>query len=117
MYYVRASILLGSEKRKDGVEVAPTLLPSVHKLQFTVCVREVKDGNDEDCVSLGLEYFASLQDVRVTIDCRGASVAEVEEREAALRRVVDVHPNHPTLEVTRYEEEEMISDAQNQEVR
>ena len=54
---------------------------------------------------------------RFRIDCRGASVAEVEEREAALRRVVDVHPNHPTLEVTRYEEEEMISDAQNQEVR
>ena len=110
-------MLLVSEKRKDGVNIVPTLLPSAQELQFRVWMREVKDGNDDDCGSLGLEYFASLQDVRVTIDCRGASVAEVEEREAALRRVVDVHPNHPTLEVTRYEEEEMISDAQNQEVR
>ena len=93
MYYVRASILLGSEKRKDGVEVAPTLLPSVHKLQFTVCVREGKDGNDEDCVSLGLEYFASLQDVRVDIHCSGASAADVEELEAALRHAADVHPH------------------------
>ena len=108
---------MGSEKRKDGVNIVPTLLPSAHELSFHVSVREFKDVNDDDCGSLVLEYFASLQDVRVSIDCHGASAAEVEEREAALRHAVDVHPNHPTPEVTRYGEEEMISDAQNQEVR
>ena len=94
-------MLLGSEKRKDGVNIVPTLLPSAHELSFHVSVREFKDVNDDDCGSLVLEYFASLQDVRVDIDCRGASAAEVEQVEAALRHAAHVHPNRPTLEAMR----------------
>ncbi|RLM69671.1 putative disease resistance RPP13-like protein 3 isoform X1 [Panicum miliaceum] len=115
MQYVRAYMLLGSGKRKDGVGVAPTLLPRVHKLRFEVRVREFKDGNNDDYGNLGLEYFASLQYATVTIDCRGASAAEVEELEAALRRAAEVHPNRPTLEVMRYGEEGMVSAAQDKE--
>ena len=70
MQDVSASMLLGSEKRKNGVDVAPTLLPSVHELEFTDHVRKVKDGNDDDCGAL--EYFTSLQDVRMVIDCHGS---------------------------------------------
>ncbi|RLM58010.1 hypothetical protein C2845_PM18G12920 [Panicum miliaceum] len=88
MQDVSASILLGSE-RKDGVQ----------ELWYEVRVREFKDANDDDCGSLGLEYFISLHNIRVTIHCDGASAAEVEELEAVLRRAVDIHPNHPTLEV------------------
>jgi len=111
------NVTLGSEKTKVGVGIAPTLLlPSVHKLSFQVCMREFKDGNDDDCGSLGLEYFASLQDVRVVIHCSGASAADVEELEAALRHAADVHPNRPTLEVKRYEEWNLVSATQDQEV-
>lgn len=64
-----------------------------------------------------LHYFASLQDVFVHICCRGASAAEVGEAEAVLRRAADVHPNRPTLNVTRIGEEEIISDAKDKDVR
>jgi hypothetical protein len=54
------------------------------------------------CVSLALEYFASLQNVRVGIKCdNDSSAAEVEQVEAVLRRAADVHPNRPTLKVDR----------------
>jgi disease resistance protein RPM1 len=76
------------------------LLPSAQDLGFVVhSMREFKDGNDDG--RFGLEYFASLQYVHVTILCNGASAAEVEEVEAAVRGAVDVHPNRPTLEVVR----------------
>jgi hypothetical protein len=76
-------------------------MPSIQKLGFTVCVQEMKDGNhNDDCVSLALEYFASLHNVKVCIDCDDdSSRAEVEQVEAVLRRAADLHPNRPTLEV------------------
>ncbi|RLM70064.1 putative disease resistance RPP13-like protein 3 isoform X1 [Panicum miliaceum] len=101
MQNVRASmLLLGSERKKGGL--APTLLSIVHELSFQVRVREFKDGVDDDCSSLGSEYFASLQDVSVDIDCRDASAVEVEELEAALRHAAHIHPNRPTLTMTRW---------------
>jgi len=117
MHKVRASMLLGSEKTKDGVGIAPTLLPSAQELEFEVRMWEFKDGNDGDCGSLGLlEYFASLEHVSVGIVYKGASDADedeveeaeveeveaalVEEVEAAMWRAADVHPNRPTVEVT-----------------
>jgi len=109
---VSASMLLGSEERKDGVDVAPTLLPSAYWLSF-----KAHGNNDGDYGSLGLEYFASLQHVGVDIYCGGASAAEVEQVEAVLRHLADVHPNRPKLEVRRYGEEKMVSAAQDQEVQ
>ncbi|CAO2150468.1 unnamed protein product [Urochloa humidicola] len=90
MGFLEGSMLLGSGRNKD---VAPTLLPSVQKLRFWMTVQDFKDGNG----SLGLEYFASLQNVSVTIPCEGASAADVEQLEAALQHAADVHPNRPTL--------------------
>jgi disease resistance protein RPM1 len=100
MWNVDASMVLGS-KTQDAAGVAPTLMPSIQKLGFTVCVQEMKDGNhNDDCVSLALEYFASLHNVKVCIDCDDdSSRAEVEQVEAVLRRAADLHPNRPTLEV------------------
>ncbi|CAN6373764.1 unnamed protein product [Urochloa humidicola] len=107
--FLEGSMLLGSGRNKD---VAPTLLPSAQKLhRFSMSVQDFKDGNG----SLGLEYFASLQNVSVTIPCEGASAADVEQLEAALQHAADVHPNRPTLYVRRWREEEMISAGQDEE--
>ncbi|TVU23873.1 hypothetical protein EJB05_26258 [Eragrostis curvula] len=39
---------------------------------------------------------------------------EVDEAEAALRNAANIHPNRPTLEVLRLNEDEMISVVQDQ---
>jgi len=57
--------------------LAAALMPRVHKLLFNVfSVREFKDENHED--GLCLEYFASLQNIKVNIYIDYASDAEVE---------------------------------------
>ncbi|CAN6382161.1 unnamed protein product [Urochloa humidicola] len=108
---LRGSMLLGSGRNKD---VAPTLLPSLQELTFWI---DAHDFNKDGDGSLSLEYFASLQQCKVTIGRSGATAVEVEQVEAALRRAADVHPNRPTLEVERYNEEDMISAAQDEEVQ
>jgi hypothetical protein len=102
-------MLFGYEEREDTVdyyraaEVAPTLMPSAQKLSFYVYVQEfIKDGHHEDdCVSLALEYYSSLQYVWVGMDCENASCAEVEQVEAALRRAADAHPNRPAITTSK----------------
>jgi hypothetical protein len=105
MLNVEASMRLGSE-RADSVckaaGVAPTLMPSVQELSFLIYLKEfIEDGNqDQDRVSLAMEYFASLQDVSVSIDTNDyvyRDDADEEQVKAALRHAVDVHPNRPTL--------------------
>ncbi|CAO2149008.1 unnamed protein product [Urochloa humidicola] len=49
----------------------------------------------------------SLERVTARIYCEYTTPGEVQEAEAALRRAVDVHPNHPTIEMERYNENEM----------
>jgi disease resistance protein RPM1 len=108
MHSVRASMQYGSEREDTtickAVGLTLTLMPSVQKLSFAVYVQEfIKDGNhNNDCISLALDYFGSLQNVHVNIYRDGASsAAEVEQVEAALHRAADGHPNRPTLQVTR----------------
>jgi hypothetical protein len=108
MREVEASMVLGSSERLDtvckGAGVAPTPMPRFQKLSFTLYVKEfIKDHNQDDgCVSLALQCFASLQNVQALIHCGdGTSAAEVGQVEAALRRAADGHPNRPTLEVIR----------------
>ncbi|CAL4985812.1 unnamed protein product [Urochloa decumbens] len=113
-----ASMILGSEWKGvcSGIGgVTPTLMPSAQKLDFTVRARGFKNSNDNsgDWGSLDLEYFASVKNVRVEIDCEDAAAAEVEEVEAALRRAAEVHPNRPILEMLRDGEGKMISAPQD----
>jgi disease resistance protein RPM1 len=67
MRNVRTSMRLGSEKLDTickATGVARTPMPSFQELSFDVYVQEfIKDvGNHDDgCVSLALEYFASLR--------------------------------------------------------
>ncbi|CAN6363428.1 unnamed protein product [Urochloa humidicola] len=108
--HMDASMLLSSQSGKGD---APTLMPRVQMLRFSVDVTEVKGG----CSSLSLEYFASVRDVNVEINCSSATAAEVEKVEAALRHAADVHPNRPELKVWRTGENFMISAAHDQEVQ
>jgi disease resistance protein RPM1 len=103
MHYAKASMQYGSEREDTTIckaaGLTPTLIPSAQELWFRVHAQEViKDGNhNNDCISLALDYFPSLQDVHVKIYDDGASsAAEVDQVEAA-----DGHPNRPTLQVTR----------------
>jgi disease resistance protein RPM1 len=108
MRNVRTSMRLGSGKLDTickAAGVARTPMPSFRELSFDAYVQEfIKDvGNHDDgCVSLALEYFASLRYVQALIDCDGeTSAAEVEQLKAALLRAADAHPNRPTLKVIR----------------
>lgn len=114
MVSVDASMLLGSQGKDGKTGVAPTLMfPCLQQLRARVGAKEF----NLDCGSLVLQYFASLQNVKVNIICTGASAAKVGAVEAAVQRAADVHPNHPTLVVTRSWEDEMISDDEDEEVR
>jgi disease resistance protein RPM1 len=109
MHTVTASMQYGSEREDTTIckaaGLTPTLIPSAHELWFTVYAQEfIKDGNhDNDCVSLTLDYFASLQNVHVSVNYDDdSSAAEVEQVEAALRRAADAHPNRPILKLERW---------------
>lgn len=49
----------------------------------------------------GMRDFRSLPRVHVTVDCRDATVVDVEEAEAAITSLVKDNPNEPVLELTR----------------
>ncbi|XP_062182422.1 disease resistance protein PIK6-NP-like [Phragmites australis] len=95
--------------------IPSAVMPNLQFLHIAVFVRALKDGNGDCANIIGLEYLTSLQEVQVFIDCKGASAAEVDEAEAALRNQTDVHPNRPTLEVYKLNGDKMISSVQDQE--
>ncbi|TVU23901.1 hypothetical protein EJB05_26288, partial [Eragrostis curvula] len=102
----------GSGKHDCSVP-PPAVMPNLEVLCSRIFVRALKDGNG-DCANICLQYLQSLERVEVELDCSGASAAEVEEAEAALRKATKVHPNRPTLEMRRRKEHEMISAVQNE---
>ncbi|KAF8665881.1 hypothetical protein HU200_053963 [Digitaria exilis] len=68
-------------------------------LEFTV-QEAAKITYTETVLGLGLGYLASLQKVFIQIRSRGSiRDGAVEEVEAALRHVAEVHPNRPTLTI------------------
>jgi len=54
-----------------------------------------------------LSDLPSLEQVLAHTNCEDATPGEVEVAIVALRHAVDVHPNHPTLQVERYSEDKM----------
>ncbi|XP_062201159.1 disease resistance protein RGA5-like [Phragmites australis] len=56
---------------------------------------------------IGLENLTSLKHIIVTVDCHGARIREVEDVETKIRDVIEIHPNHPTLELSREYQFEM----------
>ena len=61
-------------------------------------------------LDLGLDNLLSLEKVTVTVDCWGATTAELQEVEAKVTRAVENHPNRPTIKVDRAYEQNMLSD-------
>ncbi|KAJ1257143.1 hypothetical protein BS78_K193600 [Paspalum vaginatum] len=80
-------------------------MPRLEEITFGITVFEFKDANIS--FDLGLENLASLQSVTVGIHCTDACSAEVDEAEDAIRRAIDIHPNHPKLLVKRDDEDKM----------
>jgi len=97
-------------------------MPRLEELEFMVCAGYwswVQDGvllerlptkeGIED-LDLGLDNLLSLEQVTVTVDCSGATAAEVQEVEAMVTRAVENHPNRPTVKVDRVFEGNILSD-------
>jgi len=71
-----------------------------------------KDENED--LDLGLDNLLSLEKVTVTVDCSGATAAEVQEVEAMVTHAVENHPNRPTIKVYRACEQNMLSDEESE---
>uniref|UniRef100_A0A0E0LRR2 Uncharacterized protein n=1 Tax=Oryza punctata TaxID=4537 RepID=A0A0E0LRR2_ORYPU len=99
---------------KPQDQVTPTSVNPKVVVQ-NVNVREMKDDNDY------FDFHWLLRNPRVekfsvSIICEGATLEEVETAEAAARCAVDDHPNSPTPDMMRYDEDKMVLSDQHQEV-
>ncbi|KAL6908225.1 hypothetical protein ACP4OV_002395 [Aristida adscensionis] len=77
-------------------------MPRLTKLILWFLARKTSENNKG--FDLGLENLPSLQRVDVTFGYQGASEEEVKEAEAAVRHTIELHPNHPTLDIAGYVE-------------
>jgi len=90
---------VSSRKEEDEERVAaPAVMPNLRELEFNVIVRALVDYRG-CCDLLGLEYLISLQEIRVNFEWDGAAKYIIDQEKAALRRVVEAHPNHPMLQI------------------
>lgn len=60
------------------------------------------------CFQHGFENLTSLKAVDVAINCHSAFLWEVKAAEDAIKNAINLNPNHPTLDITRYFEREML---------
>jgi disease resistance protein RPM1 len=63
----------------------------------------------------GFENLTSLKVVDIAINCQFAFLWEVKAAEAAIKSAINLNPNHPTLDITRHFEREMLWH-QNQDI-
>ncbi|CAL5067141.1 unnamed protein product [Urochloa decumbens] len=89
--------------RKDECRRAPAVMPNLQELSFQIDYGRSMRKYEGSLGNLGLEYLTSLQKVTVNIDCGQGFYGKewIMEEETGLRRVIDVHPNHPTLILSR----------------
>ncbi|CAD6268688.1 unnamed protein product [Miscanthus lutarioriparius] len=67
-------------------------------------------------LDLGLDNLLSLEKVTLTVDCSGATAAEVLEVEAMVTRAVENHPNRPTIKVDPACEQNMLFDEESEDL-
>uniref|UniRef100_A0A0D9VFD3 Rx N-terminal domain-containing protein n=1 Tax=Leersia perrieri TaxID=77586 RepID=A0A0D9VFD3_9ORYZ len=79
-------------------------MPRLENLELGFNVRQTK-GFD-----IGLEHLSSLKDVTVRIDCRDSSTSEVQNADAAIRRILYMNSNQPNIHVIRHYEQNLIRD-------
>ncbi|OEL18725.1 hypothetical protein BAE44_0020256, partial [Dichanthelium oligosanthes] len=85
---------------------AKGVMPNLERLKFCFQVPK-REGGDYD---IGLENLASLKHVTVGVDCEGAQIREVDNVETMVRNAIGMHPNHPTLQLSRYNEDDSDED-------
>ncbi|WVZ52916.1 hypothetical protein U9M48_003915 [Paspalum notatum var. saurae] len=71
-------------------------MPKVQRLELRFTVPKQKGVCGLDT---GLENLASLRHVDVTVDWEGACGVEVEDVETTIRDAIEMHPNHPSLDL------------------
>ncbi|AQK38801.1 hypothetical protein ZEAMMB73_Zm00001d023267 [Zea mays] len=91
-------------------------MPRLEVLRFGVCVpfeqfptKDVIEDLDFD-----LDNVILLQQVRVKVNCAGATVTQVEEVEAVVMRAVENHANRPTIKMDRVYEQNILSDEERE---
>ncbi|VAH25148.1 unnamed protein product [Triticum turgidum subsp. durum] len=80
-------------------------------VEFCLSIRSIKFNSADSGAGgfdFGICHLSSLDTVHVTIDCRGVRAAAVEATEGAIRSMSRIHPNHPTLEITRKYPNQML---------
>ncbi|TVU23751.1 hypothetical protein EJB05_26131, partial [Eragrostis curvula] len=94
-------------------------MPRIEELQFQVYPKletylvngvPVKQLPTKDVIGdldFGLDNLLSLEQVTISIFCFSATAPEVQGVEAVVSRAVEDHPNHPTINVYRLDEEAM----------
>uniref|UniRef100_A0A453EKF5 Disease resistance R13L4/SHOC-2-like LRR domain-containing protein n=1 Tax=Aegilops tauschii subsp. strangulata TaxID=200361 RepID=A0A453EKF5_AEGTS len=75
-------------------------LPRAERVEFSLGVRVAKeDGNRGFNLGLQGNLLSLRRGVRIWMYCGGARVGEAKEAEAAVRRALEAHPNHPRIEI------------------
>ncbi|VAH00656.1 unnamed protein product [Triticum turgidum subsp. durum] len=82
------------------IKFEPGALPWAEAVEFSLGVRVAKeDGNCGFDLGLQGNLLSLRRYVRVLMYCGGASVGEAKEAEAAVRHVLEAHPNHPQINI------------------
>jgi hypothetical protein len=79
-------------------------MPRLRELRFWSFYLQQEIGiacsNGSVDLELGLGNLSSLQEIMADLRCQGTSKEEAEQAKAALRRVAEIHPNHPRCRVS-----------------
>ncbi|XP_062201161.1 uncharacterized protein LOC133903733 isoform X2 [Phragmites australis] len=81
-------------------------MPRLQRLELYFLVQKREGGGFD----IGLENLTSLKHLTVRVDCRCARIREVEDVETKIRDVIEIHPNHPTLELSIEQTHCMVHD-------
>jgi hypothetical protein len=80
----------------------PGAMPCLESVELSVHVCAFNDANFDYLDFYRLRCLRLLGKVHVAIICWGAKTEDAQEVEATLRRVVQHHPNYPTLVLKRF---------------
>lgn len=92
------------------------VMPKLEDLRFEVSVRSCKDlcvhhGQDVPFLPMviNLQIVPSLQKISIIVNCKNATLREVDDVEKELRHAADSHHNHPILQLKRCNVTSMIT--------
>ncbi|CAD6335280.1 unnamed protein product [Miscanthus lutarioriparius] len=98
--------------KMSGAEVLEFVRGAVPRLEdiwLLISVRRIFNTRYDLGLNFGLGNMSALRAVEVVLDCAYCLPREVEQVEAVLRHTVSIHPNRPTLQITRTHEDGMVT--------